>query len=89
MTEIGNFLKELRGDRSLREVGRKSGISHTYISNIERGIDPRSGSEIKPSPKLLRRLADYYDYPYPDLMLKTGYLTLADREDFNNLIHSK
>lgn len=88
MTIVGDLLRELRGNKSLREVERGSGISNTYLSSIEKGVDPRSGNEIKPSPDVLRKLANYYGHPYHDLMIKAGYLTLTENERANDLIIS-
>lgn len=41
MSKLGDFLRELRGSRSLREIEKHTGISHTYLSTIEKGVDPR------------------------------------------------
>ena len=35
--EIGPLLRRLRGDLSLRDVTRRTGISSSYLSQIERG----------------------------------------------------
>lgn len=59
---------------SLREASKKTGISHNYLSIIERGIDPRSGSPVNPTPESLRKLADAYDYSYEELMKIAGYI---------------
>lgn len=74
MTIIGNYLRELRGTKSLREVERGSGVSNTYLATIEDGRDPRSDNEIKPSPDILRKLANYYKCSYIELMIKADYL---------------
>ena len=49
---FGVYLKEKRTQRhlSLRELARKSGIAHTYLRNIEKGIKP------PPSDKILLQL---------------------------------
>ena len=40
--EIGPLLRRLRGDLSLRDVTRRTGISSSYLSQIERsGRKPR------------------------------------------------
>ena len=68
---IGQMLKRLRGDTSLRGVQRLSGISNAYLSQIEKG-------ERHPGPKLLRRLAALYGVGVQELLRKAGYL---DREE--------
>ncbi|MGI6328102.1 MAG: helix-turn-helix domain-containing protein [Dethiobacteria bacterium] len=80
---------ELRGNKTLREVAEKAGISHTYLGVLEKGIDPRSGKQIKPSTDTLERLAKAYKYPYEKLLKAAGYLynddnksTDAELEDF-------
>lgn len=42
MNEFGEFLKKLRGKKSIREVAKDIGISHTYLSTLEKGFDPRT-----------------------------------------------
>ena len=64
---IGQMLKRLRGDTSLRGVHRLSGISNAYLSQIEKG-------ERHPGPKVLRRLASLYGVGVGDLLRKAGYL---------------
>lgn len=74
MSELGRLLKQLRGRESLRDISRKAGISHTYLSIIEKGSDPRSGNPIKPTPETLKLLSDTYKYPYEEFMRIAGYL---------------
>lgn len=96
MNELGNYLKELRGKRSLREVQKGTGISHTYLSTLEKGYDPRTKKERKPTPEVLRKLALYYEVPYVVLMTKARYVdvngavqfgTLAEAFGFDFLTH--
>ncbi len=89
MNNLSRLLMELRGDKTLREVAEKAGISHTYLGVLEKGIDPRSGKQIKPSTDTLERLAKAYKYPYENLLKAAGYLnndgnkpTDAELEDF-------
>lgn len=73
MNEFGEYLKELRGNRSLREMERITGLSHTYLSTLEKGVDPRSGNERKPTPDVIRKIADGLGVSYYALMEKAGY----------------
>jgi len=74
MHELGHLLRQLRDHESLREVSSRSGISHTYLGIIEKGIDQRSGNPVKPTPETLKTLAKAYNYSYEELMRKAGYL---------------
>ena len=65
--EIGPLLKRLRGDMSLREVRRVTGISNSYLSEIEKG-------ERRPGTNLLKRLATLYSVDIHVLMERAGYL---------------
>lgn len=80
MNELGKLLEELRGKRSLREVAKATGLSHTYIRDIEIGIRRGSKTPITPSPEALKKLSHVYQYPYGELLKKAGYLP----EDFDN-----
>lgn len=79
ITEIGDYIRTLRGKRSLREIERLSGVSNTYLSSIEKGRDPRTKSEIIPSPDILRKLAEPLGTTYEDLLQKAGYLNSMDQ----------
>ncbi len=50
---IGPVLRRMRGERSLREVERDTGIANSRLCNIERGSQ-------QPGLKFLGRMADYY-----------------------------
>lgn len=76
--KLGAYLKQLRGDKSLREVGRSTGISNTYLMNLEKGADPRSKNTINPSPETLRSLSNYFGVNYIDLMILAGYISKDD-----------
>lgn len=78
MTNLGSFLKELRGERSFREMEKITGLSHTYLSSLEKGVDPRSGSERKPTPSVLKQLSEKLSIDYSTLMEAAGYLPEAE-----------
>lgn len=82
MSDLGNILRELRGKRSLREIAKISGISHNYLSIVERGIDPRTGTPVNPTPDTLKKLSEAYQYSYEKLMSKAGYIQMFDQEKF-------
>lgn len=92
--EFSQYLKELRGDRSLREMERITGLSHTYLSSLEKGFDPRSGKERKPTPEILRTLSESLNVNYVELLLKAGYLKIEDLEMWSrvtnaNIVHKR
>ena len=59
-------IRRLR-DFSLREVERRTKISNAYLSQLERG------EAENPSPHILSKLSEIYDYPYELLMESAGY----------------
>ncbi len=77
---LGQFLEQLRGKMTLREAAAKSGLSHTYIRDIELGVNRKTKAPIKPSPETLKSLAKAYDYPFIDLMKKAGHLQSEDKK---------
>jgi transcriptional regulator with XRE-family HTH domain len=70
--ELGPLLKRLRRDTSLRDVRGMTGISNSYLSQIERG-------DRRPGPSVLKRLASLYGVDVQDLLKRAGYLD--DPED--------
>lgn len=81
MSDVGKLMRKVRGKDSLRMAGEKTGISHNYLSIVEKGIDPRSGSPIKPSPDTLKSFATGYNYSYNELMKAAGYLTSQSKAE--------
>jgi transcriptional regulator with XRE-family HTH domain len=73
VNEFGDYLRALRGDKSIREVARAIGVSHTYLTTLEKGYDPRTKKPRKPNPNVLNKLASYYNIPNGELALKAGY----------------
>lgn len=76
--KLGNYLKELRGLRSLREVDQETQrlgnrISFTALANYERGTSSK-GNPIKPTPAQLNVLSKVYHVDYEKLMMIAGYL---------------
>ncbi len=79
--DLSRLLKELRGDRPLREVAERAGISHTYLNQLEMGKDKRTGKPIKPTPDTLRRLSAAYNFSYEKLMAVAGYADQTQEHD--------
>lgn len=72
--KLGNYLRELRGKNSLREIASRTNgeLSHSYISDLEKGVS-RRGNIIKPSPETLKILSNVYNANYEYLMELAGY----------------
>lgn len=72
--ELGELLKRLRGNKSLRQVADITQLSHTYISDIEKGFRRDTRTPINPSPDTLKRMSDAYNFPYEEMLRVAGYL---------------
>ena len=59
MSRLGQKLKELRGEQSLYEVEKLSGIQRRQLLRYETGQ--------MPTLPILHKLADFYQVPYEDL----------------------
>ena len=62
---ISALLKQLRGDRTLRQVEQDTGISNSYLSNLEMGRK-------HPGIRSLSKLAAYYRVPLNGLLECAG-----------------
>lgn len=74
---LGNYLREVRGDRSLREVAKMCNISHTHLDSIEKGVDPRTGKRVRVTTETLYNIHKG---------LNLDYLNLAALAEEENLI---
>lgn len=83
MKKLGELIKELRGNESLRDAGKRIGISHTYLNTVEAGFDRRSGKPVKPTPETLKLISHAYNYEYEELMKIAGYLD-NDEDEVND-----
>lgn len=84
---LGNYLKELRASRSLREVAELTGLSHTYIADIENGYRRGSNKPIKPSADTLVKLSKAYGVSFVDLIEKSGIWSNMSEEDKSVMIY--
>jgi len=71
---LGPYLKQIRKklNFTLREVQAETGISNAYLSQLE------NGKSVKPSPKILHKLANHYKISYEFLMKLVGYPTISE-----------
>lgn len=58
---IGTVLRQLRGERTLRDVQKGTGIANSYLCNVELGYQ-------QPGLKFLRRMAEYYEVSMADII---------------------
>ena len=66
--EIGEVIRQLRGDLSLREFAIKCDISHTTIDNLEKGIDFRTKKPTQVKMATLQKIADACNVPVSYIM---------------------
>ncbi len=87
---------------SLREAAAFIGISHTYLSALEKGFDPRTGKNIVPSQQVLLKICKAYSFDYDkvfasfslpttnDFYVNMGYqlktLRKSDPDKFKNIL---
>jgi len=76
VVNFGEVLRVLRGNMSLREASRLTGISHTYLDRLEKGVDPRTGKQIEPSGSVLNALANAYNVPAELMLILVGYIDI-------------
>lgn len=76
MSNLQNIIIKKRKELklSLREAAKLIGISHSYLSTLEKGIDPRTGSPINPTPETLKLISKAYNISYETLMQAAGYI---------------
>lgn len=60
MSQLGERLRQLRGDQTLGDIERALGIARIVISRYEKG-------QRVPEPHMLKKLAKHYDVPYKEL----------------------
>lgn len=80
---LGEYLYNLRGDRSLREIAAMSDgkLSHNYIRSAEKGVGT-NGGEFVPSPEKLKAFSEVYNVSYEKLMNMAGYSPTPDYPDW-------
>lgn len=70
MGDIGEYLRSLREGQklSLREAAARTGVSVSYITQIE------NGKRNAPGPEVLKKLAPAYNVPVRELLKAAGYM---------------
>jgi transcriptional regulator with XRE-family HTH domain len=67
---LGEELRRLRLEKgvTLREVEKATDVSNAYLSQLE------NGKAEQPSPRVLHKLAEFYEVSYHRIMESAGYL---------------
>lgn len=90
MNKFGKKIKKLRGEKSIREAARGIGISHTYLDSLEKGYDPRTGKERKPTIDVISKISIYYNYEFSDLVdLANVFVSLNDLPEEQKKIQTR
>ena len=71
---LGELVRAARGDISLRDYAKQIGISHSYLSSIESGINPANGKPISIGLETLEKLSKVTGY-------SVAYLTGDSEEE--------
>lgn len=74
---LGDYLKTLRGNKSIRQAAKDIGVSHTYLDSLEKGYDPRTDKVRSPSIMTVYKIAKYYGVSEYDLF----DMVIADEEE--------
>ena len=75
--KLGNFLKEKRGNMSLRDFANKLDISHTYLDSLEKGYDNRNKKSVRITVDTLSKIAKALDEPIEKLV------AFSENKDYN------
>lgn len=69
MSKFGEYLRRIRKLKglTLTKLEELSGVSNSYLSQVENG-------QFKPSVEILKKLAKVLDVPYIELLQKAGVL---------------
>ncbi len=78
MNYIGKFIKNYRGEMSLREFADKCEISHTHLDSIEKGVDPRTGKPVRVTIETLKKIAKAMGMSINDLLIQSGDVKLDE-----------
>lgn len=81
-SRLGEYLKQKRGDQSLRDFAKKLKISHTHLDSLEKGFDPRTGKPVRPTTETITKIAK-------GLGVEWGKIFFIAAEDFTQNFPAK
>lgn len=81
MSKFSKFLREKRkqADLSMGELGRLSGVSKTYISQVE------NEERNVPTPEILKKLAPHLKVSYEEMMRAANYIDIPNDPKYAEL----
>lgn len=80
--KVGKFIRQYRGNTSLREFAKKCDISHTHLDSIEKGYDPRTGKPVSVTVDTLKKIASAMNMTINELFVQSGEIDMQGM-DFN------
>ncbi|WP_353096394.1 helix-turn-helix transcriptional regulator [Tissierella praeacuta] len=88
MSDLQTILIDKRKELklSLRAAGELIGISHNYLSILEKAKDPRSNAPIKPTIDTLKLISDAYNLDINILLPLAGYTDIVINSNDNKNI---
>ncbi|HEY9766724.1 MAG TPA: helix-turn-helix transcriptional regulator [Chroococcales cyanobacterium] len=83
MSSFGEYIRAARLQRgwTLRESASKTGLAHSRLHELERGISSKTGNRVIPTPANIEGIALGYDLPVDQLFALAyfpGYLRLVE-----------
>ena len=77
---LGEIIRQLRGDLSLRDFATKCDVSHTTIDNLEKGVDFRTGKPTQVKMSTLQKIADACNVPVSYILNEANKKPTKDGE---------
>lgn len=76
LNNLSKLLKTYRAESnmSLRDFSAYLGISHAYLSKLEKGFDSNTGKEIAPTIDTLLKISDGLNIPHAKFLEMCGYI---------------
>lgn len=84
--EIGEAIRTLRGDLSLREFAKKCDVSHTTIDNIEKGVDFRTGKPVQIKMATIEKIANACNIGIYDIIGVQDIRNIATHDECGTII---
>jgi len=77
--KLGDYIRQQRGARSLREFAQKCDISHTHLDSIEKGYDPRTDKPVRITVETLNKIAKALNTSINELLIISGVVNANDK----------
>lgn len=83
MKKIGEMIKEYRttNDLTLRDFANLCGLSHSYISLLEKGIDPRNNKPVIPTLETVERISRAMGISTQEILKEIGFIGTVESEN--------